>query len=66
MQAWDFPVLIMEGTHDSRQPREFYEGVEQHMPDAKVALIDAGHFYVFENPTETTTVISSFLADPLP
>jgi len=66
MQAWDFPVLIMQGLHDSRQPREFYEGVEPHMPNARVAFIDAGHFYVFENPAETTTVISNLLAEPLP
>jgi pimeloyl-ACP methyl ester carboxylesterase len=63
MQAWDFPVLVMQGYHDPRQPREFYEGIEGHMPNAKVVLIDAGHFFVFENPDETTKVISDFLAD---
>ena len=63
MQAWDFPVLVMQGYHDPRQPREFYEGIEGHMPNAKIALIDAGHFFVFENPDETTKVISDFLAN---
>lgn len=66
MRAWDFPVLIMQGKHDSRQPREFYEDADQHMPNAQVAFIDAGHFYVFENPTETTTAIADFLAEPIP
>jgi pimeloyl-ACP methyl ester carboxylesterase len=62
MAAWDFPVQIMQGYHDPRQPREFYDGVEQQMPNARVRFIDAGHFFVFENPLETTELISEFLS----
>ncbi len=61
MAAWKFPVLIMQAYHDPRQPREFYEGIERHMPDARVAYIDAGHFFVLENPDQTTEVIADFL-----
>jgi len=63
MAAWDFPVLIMQGALDPRQPREFYEGVERFMPRARVALIDAGHFFVFENPEQTTDTIAAFLRE---
>jgi pimeloyl-ACP methyl ester carboxylesterase len=62
MAAWRFPVLILQGAADPRQPREFYEGVEHHMPDARVRFIDAGHFFVFEQPAATTAAISEFLA----
>jgi pimeloyl-ACP methyl ester carboxylesterase len=61
--AWDFPVLILQGEHDPRQPREFYEGIEGHMPDARVRFVDAGHFFVFESPAETTAAIVEFLAE---
>ena len=49
------------GQDDPRQPREFYTGIEHHMPNARVALIDAAHFFVFENPTQTTRLIAEFL-----
>jgi len=48
--------------HDPKQPREWYEGVERYMPDARLAFIDAGHFFVFENPGETTRLVRDFLA----
>jgi pimeloyl-ACP methyl ester carboxylesterase len=52
----------VQGEHDPRQPREFYEGIEGTMPDAIVAFVDAGHFFVLENPTQTTKIIRDFLA----
>jgi pimeloyl-ACP methyl ester carboxylesterase len=61
IERWRFPVLVMQGYHDPRQPREFYEGVERQMPDARVGFIDAGHFFVLENPKQTTQVIADFL-----
>jgi pimeloyl-ACP methyl ester carboxylesterase len=61
MERWRFPVLAMQGYHDPRQPREFYEGIERHLPDAHVAFIDAGHFFVLENPEQTTLVIADFM-----
>ena len=61
MAAWDFPVLVLQARDDPRQPHEFYEGIERHMPDARVQFIDAGHFFVFENPADTTAAIAEFL-----
>jgi pimeloyl-ACP methyl ester carboxylesterase len=62
MAAWRFPVLVLQGEHDPRQPREFYEGIEGAMPDATVAFIDAGHFFVFESPDKTTQCLRDFLS----
>ncbi|MHB8576536.1 MAG: alpha/beta fold hydrolase [Dehalococcoidia bacterium] len=65
MAAWQFPVLVLQGALDPRQPREFYEGIEAQLPNVRVRFIDAGHFFVFENPTETTAAIEEFLETPL-
>jgi pimeloyl-ACP methyl ester carboxylesterase len=64
MAAWEFPVLVMQGRDDPKQPREWYEGVERHMPDARATFIDAGLFFVFENPEQTTAILRDFLASP--
>ncbi|MBV8295405.1 MAG: alpha/beta hydrolase [Acidimicrobiia bacterium] len=61
IERWDFPVLVLQGARDPRQPREFYEGVDCHLPDGRVAFVDAGHFCVLENPAETTAAIASFI-----
>ncbi len=61
MSSWRFPVLVLQGEHDPRQPREFYEGIEGTMPDATVAFLDAGHYFVFENPQQTTRILRDFL-----
>ncbi|HLZ69273.1 MAG TPA: hypothetical protein VKV26_05110 [Dehalococcoidia bacterium] len=61
MAAWDFPVLILQGFHDPRQPHEFYEGVEPFVPRARLSCIDAVHFFVFENPDVTTRTLAAFL-----
>jgi len=62
MASWRFPVLVLQGEFDPRQPREFYEGIEGTMPDAAVAFLDAGHFFALENPEQTTRVLQAFLA----
>ncbi|MDG2308264.1 MAG: alpha/beta hydrolase [Candidatus Binatia bacterium] len=61
MSDWRFPVLVLQGEHDPRQPREFYEDIEGTMPDAVVGFVDAGQYFVFENPQQTTRVIRDFL-----
>ncbi len=61
MASWRFPVLVLQGEHDPRQPREFYEGIEGTMPDARVGFLDAGHFFALENPQQTTRVLRTFL-----
>ncbi|MBV8159639.1 MAG: alpha/beta hydrolase [Acidimicrobiia bacterium] len=61
VERWAFPVLVLQGADDPRQPREFYEDVGRHLPDGRVAVVDAGHFCVLENPAETTAAIARFL-----
>ena len=62
MAHWRFPVLVVQGEHDPWQPREFYEGIEGTMPDARVELLDAGFAFALENPAQTTRVLRDFLA----
>ncbi len=61
MAAWTFPVLVLQGSHDPRQPREFYDGVERFLPNGRVRFVDAGHFFVLENPDETTRALGDLL-----
>lgn len=61
IERWSFPTLILQGTEDPRQPREFYEGVEAHVPNARVRFVDAGHFFVLEDPAATTAALEEFL-----
>lgn len=61
MSAWTFPVLILEGYDDPFQPWEFYEDAAKWIEDVEVKFIDGGHFYHFENPGETTAVITEFI-----
>lgn len=62
LASWRFPVLILQGQHDPHQRPELYRNIEGTMPDAKVELVDAGHFFVLENPHQTTRVLEEFLA----
>lgn len=62
MQAWTFPLLLIQGRHDTRQPPEFYEHAEQWLPQARVEFVEAGHFFVLENPDAVTQAIQPFLA----
>jgi pimeloyl-ACP methyl ester carboxylesterase len=62
MRSWTFPVLILQGAQDSRQPVEFYQHVEQWLPDGRVEFIDAGHFLVLETSAAVTHALARFLA----
>ncbi|WP_051840613.1 alpha/beta fold hydrolase [Streptomyces sp. NRRL F-5126] len=62
--AWNFPILLLQSRHDGFQPHEFYERALEHVPSARLRLVDAGHFYQLENPEETGTAIREFLAEP--
>ena len=42
-------------------PVENYHGLEEFLPDADVAFVDGGHFYVEENPVGTLERIMPFL-----
>ncbi len=59
---WRCPVLILQGEQDDRQPKENYLGIEGYFHDAEVRFVDAGHFYVTENPNGTTEAMRDFLA----
>ncbi|MFE2041425.1 alpha/beta fold hydrolase [Streptomyces sp. NPDC059477] len=63
MHAWDFPVLLLQGYDDPFQPREFYEDAHNWVPNSTVEFIDAGHFFHFENPADTTAAIVRFVTD---
>ena len=39
------PILYIHGEHDPRQPLEYCEGMEKHLPGLQAILVlDAGHF----------------------
>ena len=61
IERWDLPVLVLQGADDPRQPREFYEDVGRHLPDGRVGFVEAGHFFVLEDPAATTDAIAAFL-----
>jgi hypothetical protein len=43
-------------------PREFYtDEVAARLPDARIAFVDGGHFYVEENPQGTLDAALDFL-----
>lgn len=65
MQAWQCPVMILQGYDSKTQPREFYDGIESTMPNAKdvrVRSIPGGHFWSKESPAESIEAISELLA----
>ena len=62
IDRWTFPVLVLQGEHDHMQPWEFYVDAPEHLPDARVEVLDAGHFWAFENPSGTTEALRRFLA----
>jgi pimeloyl-ACP methyl ester carboxylesterase len=59
--AWTMPLLILQGSDEPPMPVENYEGLEQWLPDAEVALVDGGHFFVEENPSGTLEKVMPFL-----
>lgn len=59
--AWTAPMLILQGSDEPPMPVENYEGLEEYLPDARVELVDGGHFYVEENPTDTLAKALPFL-----
>ncbi|MEU9342910.1 alpha/beta hydrolase [Streptomyces sp. NPDC048278] len=64
---WRCPVLLLQGADDPLQPREFYtdpEVLAQLPPGSGVHLFDSGHFWPFEAPDETATVLRNFLTHP--
>ncbi|CAN5671743.1 hypothetical protein BH09ACT8_BH09ACT8_39670 [soil metagenome] len=61
---WKAPVLLLQGAGDPLQPREFYESpdIREILPAGSgLHLFDTGHFWPFEAPEETVSVIGDFL-----
>ena len=65
MSSWKSPVMLLQGYDSPSQPREFFEDVEQHIPNAKAVklkFIEGGHFWPLENPSDATEGIRAMLA----
>ncbi|MBO20906.1 MAG: alpha/beta hydrolase [Rhodospirillaceae bacterium] len=61
LPAWTAPMLILQGDAEPPMPVENYAGLEDYLPDARVELVDGGHFYVEENPSDTLAKVLPFL-----
>lgn len=59
--AWTAPMLVLQGTDEPPMPVENYRGLEAYLPGVEVALVDAGHFFVEENPDGTLEKVLPFL-----
>ena len=65
MLAWSCPVMLLQVYDSPSQPREFFEDVEQHMPNTKAVklkFIPGGHFWPLESPKEATEGIRNMIA----
>ena len=59
--AWTAPILVLQGADEPPMPVENYRGLEAYLPGVEVALVDAGHFFVEENPDGTLEKVLPFL-----
>ena len=65
MSSWKSPVMLLQGYDSPSQPREFFEDVEQHLPNARVVklrFIPRGHFWPLESPSQATEGIRAMIA----
>ena len=61
LSKFTMPILYIHGEHDPRQPLEYCEGMEKHLPGLQAILVlDAGHFITRERPVETTNAMMWF------
>ncbi|GAB3573173.1 alpha/beta fold hydrolase [Amycolatopsis endophytica] len=64
LPAWKCAVLILQGYDSKTQPREYYEGAREYIPNAKdvrVRYLHTGHFWPLEAPAEVTAAIRELL-----
>ena len=57
--------MLLQGYDSPSQPREFFQDVEQYIPNAKavkVKFIPGGHFWPLESPKEAIEGIRAMLA----
>lgn len=62
IDAWRCPILVVQGHEDPFQPFEFFEHVDEHIPNSTVEFVAAGHYFPHEAPAEATEKIAAFLA----
>ncbi|MEV0067518.1 MULTISPECIES: alpha/beta fold hydrolase [unclassified Amycolatopsis] len=62
IRTWQCPILVLQGYEDPFQPYEYFEDIEKHIPNSRLAFVGAGHFPPLENPGETSEKIAAFLA----
>ena len=61
LSKFTMPILYIHGEHDPRQPIEYCEGMEDHLPGLQAILVlDSGHFITRERPKQTTDAMMWF------
>ncbi len=55
------PTLVIAGKHDPATPLEGNEFIRQHIPGAKIAVLDAAHLANVEQPKAYTDTVLGFL-----
>ena len=61
LSKFTMPILYIHGEHDPRQPIEYCEGMEDHLPGLPAILVlDSGHFITRERPKQTTDAMMWF------
>ncbi|MGE0253099.1 MAG: alpha/beta fold hydrolase [Alphaproteobacteria bacterium] len=58
---WTCPTLMLQGSEEPPMPKANYIGVEHHLPNGRIDFVDAGHFYIEENPAGTLAAALPFL-----
>ncbi|WP_188316733.1 alpha/beta fold hydrolase [Solihabitans fulvus] len=58
----DVPVLVVHGKWDRARPRDHAEHLVAHLPDAELAVLDAGHSPMVEAPAEFAAAVSGLVA----
>ncbi|MBP1804194.1 3-oxoadipate enol-lactonase [Rubellimicrobium aerolatum] len=61
--ALSCPVLMIAGTQDGASPREVVEATARLIPNARLAVLDAGHLPMAETPEAFAAAVSPFLKE---
>jgi 3-oxoadipate enol-lactonase len=57
------PTLVIAGRHDPATPLEGNEYIREHIPGAKIAVLEAAHIANIEQPQAYTDTVLGFLKD---
>lgn len=61
------PALVISGSADQLTPSKYARYLAEHIPSARLALIeDAGHMVMLERPAETAQAVREFLVELFP